>query len=226
MNRPLIVVAHGTADERGISTLEDIARLAGEQVGAVTSLGYVDVCGPEAADVLSGAVAPVVVPLFLGGGYHVQVDVPEAAARAADATVTSHLGVDDLVADATVSRLREAGWVPDATVRQYVLVAAAGSRRASVRAEVEGLAALVAQRTNVETSAVYVTSAPDGLAARVAALVAEGAQVAVANLLIAPGWFNDKLLREARENGSSVVADPLGTHPSLIELLAQRYRSA
>lgn len=226
MTRPLVVVAHGTADPRGITTVERIAERAGDLAGARVCVGYVDVCGPEAREVLTDMAAPVVIPLFLGGGHHVQVDVPQAAALADQAHVTPHLGADPLVAQAAVARLHESGWQRVPGRRQHVLVAAAGSRRATVRAEVDAIAAEVSLALGVPTSAAYVTSGPDGLGARVAALVADGFEVGVANLLIAPGFFDDRLHREAGSSGASFIGPPLGSHEAVIQAVVQRYRDA
>ena len=225
VSRPLVVVAHGTASASGRRVVHDLATAAGSALGVGVRVGYVDVCGPPADEVLAGSIEPVVVPLFIGGGYHVQVDVPRAAALARGATITAHLGVDAALVDAALGRLREAGC--DAGEADWsIVVAAAGSRREAVRAEIEALASALGQRLDRPAAPAYLSAAVPRVPEAVAALVGAGRRVAVANLLLAPGTFADRLLAESRAAGAEVVAGPLGVHPALVDAVVRRYRDA
>ncbi|HKV20123.1 MAG TPA: sirohydrochlorin chelatase, partial [Mycobacterium sp.] len=57
----------------------------------------------------------------------------------------------------------------------------------------------------------------------VSALRAGGARrVAVASYLLADGLFHDRLCA----SGADRVADPLGDHPAMVRLIANRFRRA
>ena len=47
-------------------------------------------------------------------------------------------------------------------------------------------------------------------------------RVAVASYLLADGLFQDRL----RDSGADLVADPLGSHPAMVRLIAKRFRRA
>ena len=47
-------------------------------------------------------------------------------------------------------------------------------------------------------------------------------RVAVASYLLSEGLFQDRL----RASGADVVTEPLGTHPGLVRLIANRFRRA
>ncbi|MDA8439825.1 MAG: sirohydrochlorin chelatase [Propionibacterium sp.] len=225
MSRPLVVIAHGTASAAGRRVVHDLAGAAGAVLGIGVRVGFVDVWGPEADEVLAGSHEPVVVPLFIGGGYHVQGDVPRAAALATGATLAPHLGADPAVVGTALDRLREAGFdEPDAG--WAVVVAAAGSQRASVRAEIEAIAAVLSRRLGVPASTAYLSAAQPRVPVAVADLVAQGRRVAVANVLLAPGAFADRLAAEATAAGADIVAAPLGVHEDLVAAIVRRYRGA
>jgi sirohydrochlorin ferrochelatase len=46
-----------------------------------------------------------------------------------------------------------------------------------------------------------------------------GGRVAVASWLLAPGLFH----RDVSSSGAEVVADPLGAHPRVVDLIVRRY---
>jgi sirohydrochlorin ferrochelatase len=54
----------------------------------------------------------------------------------------------------------------------------------------------------------------------VAALRRRGGRVVVASYLLSEGLFQDRL----RASGADVVTEPLGTHPGLVRLIANRFR--
>ncbi|MEV2272199.1 sirohydrochlorin chelatase [Nonomuraea africana] len=73
----------------------------------------------------------------------------------------------------------------------------------------------------------YASAAGPTPAEAVAALRAAGApRVAVAPYLLAPGFFADKVRRDALAAGADVVADVLGPSPELVEVVLERYTSA
>src|SRR5262249_24543227 len=124
---PLVAVAHGTRVRAGESVVSELlervrALLPGTQVAAA----YVDVGRPSLAEALAQLRGDVViVPLLLGAGYHVRVDIPRALAAApwVRARVAESLGPDPLLAEVLADRLAEAGARPG----DEVVLAAAGS---------------------------------------------------------------------------------------------------
>lgn len=223
MTDVLVAVAHGTRAPDGPVVLgvllDDVRALL---PGVDVRVAYVDVISPMLADVLAavpdGARA-VVVPMFLASGYHVRVDVPAAVASdGGRAVVTPALGPDPAVVAAVEARLRSAGPLPDA-----VVLAAAGSSDADALAEVDVAASLLSMSLSRPVLPAYVTTASPSVPDAVARLRSDGyATVGVASYLLAPGLFQQRL----DSVGADVVAAPIGPHPLVAGLIADRYREA
>lgn len=220
----LIAVAHGTRAPEGPVVLESL--LAGVRTllpGVDVRVAYVDVIEPTLASVLAslpGGSRAVVVPMFLASGYHVRVDVPSAvdAAVGVRAVVTPALGPDPAVVAAVEERLRSAS--PD--LPSAVVLAAAGSSDESALAEVSVAASLLASALSLPVVPAFVTTASPSVPDAVASLRAAGhARVGVASYLLAPGLFQQRLTT----SGADVVAPPIGPHPLVAALIAERYRA-
>lgn len=214
--RPLILAAHGTRDARGRATVHALADLVRARTDATVRVGWVDVIEPELASVmLPGA---VLVPCFLGTGYHVRVDVPRAAAAATGVDITPALGPAPEILTVLRQRLRESGIHPDA-----VVLGAAGSSDPLSRAESAAAAALLENGLGVPVRAGYLTAAEPSVRDAVTGLREEGHRnVAVVSYLLAPGFFQDRL----QQAGAELVTAPIGAHPEIAGLILQRYRHA
>lgn len=222
----LLAMAHGTRDAEGVAVTEAlVARVRACCPGLrveLCFLGLVTPSLPEALARLSGEV--VLVPLLLGAGYHLRVDIPAALAGAPHlrARVASALGPDPRLADVLADRLAEAGWrAGDGPV----VLAAAGSTDPAANADAAAMAALLRDRLPGAREVVpaYLCAAAPDPAGAVAALRAAGhARVHVAGYLLAPGWF----ARRAARSGGCVTSAPLGTHDALVELVVLRYQEA
>jgi sirohydrochlorin ferrochelatase len=143
-------------------------------------------------------VPAVLVPAFLSSGYHVRVDIPGhvAASGHRNAMVTTTMGPAQDTVRVVVERLLESGWQPF----DSVVLAAAGTSDPNAQRDLRVTAALLS-----------------------AALGPRGARrVVVASYLLADGLFQDRL----RASGADVVAEPLGTHPGVVRLIASRFRRA
>jgi sirohydrochlorin ferrochelatase len=210
----LVVAAHGTRFAPGNAVARDLARAAAERLGVPVRAAYVELCEPLLAQELTAAARPtVVLPLLLSTGFHVRHDLPEMAAAApVEVTVAAPLGPDPLLAAAQVRRLQEAG----ATPGQPVVLVAAGSRDPAADADLHSAAALLAEAWGCE--------------ARLATLAGRGVRPcdvvrpgdAVSPYLLAPGHFATRAAEHARAAGAAVVADVLGTAPSVVDLVARR----
>jgi|SRR5882757_2151799 len=216
----LVLLAHGTRDAAGAAEIERLAGMVGDRV----VVAYADVRPPTLADVLAHISGPaVVVPAFLAAGYHVRVDVPAqlVATGRSDVSLAASLGPDPILAEVAVQRLVAAGWRPGDTV----VLGAAGSTDPQAIADVQRAAAMVGDRVGQPVEVGFATGTPkiaELVTAHRAADLPGTSQVAVASWLLAPGMFQRTLV----SSGANVVADPLGAHPRVAELIRARYAAA
>lgn len=222
----LIAVAHGTRAPEGPVVLAALLdRVRALLPGVDVRVAYVDVIEPTLSSVLASVPhgeRAVVVPLFLASGYHVRVDVPSAVASSGGgrAVVTPALGPDPAVVAAAEERLRSSA--PD-VLPSAVVLAAAGSSDESALAEVAVAASLLSASLGRPVVPAYVTTASPSVSDAVSSLRAAGhATVGLASYLLAPGLFQQRLASA----GADVVAPPIGPHPLVAALIADRYRSA
>lgn len=214
MGPTLLIAAHGTVSDAGSATTHALAEaVATARPEVAVALCFLDVARPtltDALDALSGEV--VVVPLLLSAGYHVTTDIPAIVEGRAGVRVSRHLGPDPLVVDAVTSRLESAA---RGTSAASTALAAVSSSRSSAHAEVDAARSALAQRLGRAVSLL-----PLGSSAR-AAVDALPQPVEVAVYLLAEGTFLDDLREFVA--GRGVVADPIGVHPSLVQLVLARY---
>jgi sirohydrochlorin ferrochelatase len=215
----LVAAAHGTRDGRDVPVVEALlARVRALRPGLDVRPAYLQFTAPLAAGALAAAGPAVAVPLLLSPGYHVRVDLPEAAAGLPVA-VAPVLGPSPLLTSALVDRLSEAGWKPGTPV---VLAAAGSSDPAAVLA-VRAAAADLADTAGVPVVAGFASAVSPSIAGAVSSLRSRGTRrVAVSSYLIAAGHFHDL----AVASGADVVAGPLGDHPALARLVLARYDDA
>lgn len=226
MNAPrrVLLAAHGTRFAPGRAAVEQLRRALERRLdGPSVVLGWVDVCEPYAKDVVRDG--DVLVPAFLGDGFHVRHDVPEAAAAARDVVVTPHLGTDGRLLDALDARVREAGGPWPCT-----LLAWAGSRNPASREATGAVARTMAGRWGVDVRTVTPASLDEvlaglrgqttddgqvgvGPAAREAGHA--GGAAGLASWLLAPGLFSERFAATGLP-----CSAPLGDHPAVVEALA------
>lgn len=216
----LIGVAHGTRLAAGNRVAARLTALAGARLGVGAEAAYVELCAPLLGEVLARLPPEepaVVVPLLLSTGYHVRVDLPAALALcAAPASLARLLGPDPLLARAQADRLRAAGAVPG----QPVTMVAAGSQDPAARADLDAAADLLRGAW--------------GGPVRLAVLGGPGPRVehvlqpgdAVSPYLLADGYFSSRCADLARSAGGTPVADVIGAHPAVAELVAERAQAA
>ncbi|MGO4784418.1 sirohydrochlorin chelatase [Cryobacterium sp. W22_MBD10_FK3] len=242
----LLATSHGTSDpagQRAVLALVDAVAAAAPQLAVVG--GYVDVQSPDVPTCLTGiadgsalrgsaadAGRPVViVPLLLSAGYHVRVDLAEAAAEAGQPVrVTGALGPDPRLARILADRLHEIHLRPD----DRVVLAAAGSTDANAVADCHTMGAQLAAVLGRPVTVGFISAARPRLADAVletrAALTAGAAasgRVVVATYLLAPGYFAGL----AENCGADAVSRPLlvdGEAPPrhLVDVVVDLYTSA
>lgn len=208
----LVTVAHGTRKATGNEVARQLTVAAGVRLGMHAIATYVELSEPLFADVMTRAEHPaVVVPLLLSTGFHMRTDLPEQAALASvPVAMGRQLGPDPLLAQAQVERLVEAG---ARRGQRVVLVAAGSSDEAATCDQLCAVAHLArAWDGPVELATL------SGHGARPSDVVRSGD--AVSPYLLSPGFFHDRLRREAPEG--VVVADVMGAHRAVVDLIVAR----
>lgn len=222
----LVAVAHGTSSASGRSAIGGlVAAVAARRPDLTVRAAFVDVQPPGPAAVLSSlddAVPARLVPLLLSAGYHVYVDLAEAASAVPGTTVAAALGPDDRLAGLLLRRLLAAGLRDD----DVVVLGAAGSSQASAVADCERVAAALGALLGRPVIAGYLSAAEPRLAEVVAARRLPGRRVLVATYLLAPGFF----AQLAARSGADVVTGPLllpheAAPEELVDVVLERYLS-
>lgn len=221
----MVAVAHGTRSPDGPAVIRALlhrVRLRAPEVHVAEA--YVELVDPSLSVALARLDGPVVcVPLLLSRGYHVKHDIPGAlAASGLSGCVAAPLGPDHLLGDALADRLRRNSASPDA-----VVLAAAGTSDLSGRRDVERMATMLSIALGLAVHVAYASTSQPTVTQAVTDLVRSGfANVAVAPYLLAPGLFADQVRAEALASGARYVADVLGAHDALVDLVLLRYREA
>ena len=210
----LVTVAHGTRHATGNAVAAEVTRAAGQRLGGEAVTSYVELCTPLFASVMDATVEPtVVVPLLLSTGYHVRHDLPDAvSAASADVRMAGPLGPDLLLARVMVQRLVEAG----ATPGQPVVMVAAGSHDPLASDDLADAVVLLAAAWGGPVRLATLA----GLGPRPEQVVRRGD--VVATYLLAEGHFSTRARETCLALGATAVADPIGPHPLLVDLVVAR----
>ncbi|MGB8387773.1 sirohydrochlorin chelatase [Mycobacterium sp.] len=225
----LILAAHGTRRPAGVAMVEDLAAQVSRLVGGTVQVAFVDVLGPTPSEVLSQARATgrpaIVVPAFLSRGYHVRTDLPAHVAVSGhpDVIVTRAVGPSGQIARIVSDQLLKSGWRPG----DSVILAAAGTSDARARSDLHTAATLLSALTGSRVRLGFAATGDPELHEAVAMAKADACRdgarrVVVASYLLADGLFQERL----HACGADLVSQPLGTHPGLARLIADRFRRA
>lgn len=225
----LVACSHGTRSLPGRAVVEELREaVRAARPGLRVEAAHVDVQEPELGAVVGQLLADgercTVVPLLLSSGYHVRVDIADAL-QGSDgrAVAAAALGPDEVITEALVDRLEEVLGTPVEQFEGAVVLAAAGSSDARAAADVAAAVASLSARTGRAVTSGFLSAQEPTVAAAVAAARGAGASsVALAGYLLAPGVFSARLASA----GADVVAEPLGVHPALVDLVLARYDEA
>lgn len=217
----LLGVAHGTRNPEGAQTVGDLMDLVREmRPWLAAEEAFAEISAPS---ILSGVrrvgAGPIVaVPLLLGRGYHVHVDIPKQLAEAgANAVVSRPLGPHSLLTAVLLERLG------DGADADAVVLGAAGSTDPAGMSDVHDAARLLGRRLRRPVACGFVGGPGPELGEVVDRLRAQGARsVAVASYLLAPGFFHGRMTRA----GADLVSEPLGVHEHIARLVLRRYDEA
>jgi sirohydrochlorin ferrochelatase len=218
-----VLVAHGTRKQRGVEMVGDIAERVSATLGQPVHVSFVDVLGPTPSEVLAGTPdEPVtLVPAFLSRGYHVTTDIPThvGASGHPDVTVTEALGPGPQLVRVLADRLVESGWRRD----DSVILAAAGTSDPGAQRDLHMMATWLSATTGSRVELAFAATGKPGVADAVAMLRRRRrGRIVVASYLLSEGLFQDRM----RASGADVATEPLGTHPALVRLIANRFRRA
>ncbi|MDV6013849.1 sirohydrochlorin chelatase [Haloechinothrix sp. LS1_15] len=229
----LVLVAHGSRDPAGARAITALAREVRRRIDPVgVRVAYADVRAPSVTDVLAEAAwdgeGAVVVPAFLGSGYHVRADIPaQIAASGHDrALLAAPVGPAPELVGVLLDRLAAVGY----RAGDRVVLAAAGSSDPRALASTHDMAYLLATRLGTPVRIGYAATARPPIAELVRQERGRG-RVAVASWLLAPGLFQ----RALAACEADAVADPLCALPPggavdipsrLVEVIERRYRAA
>lgn len=219
----IVLAAHGTQDPGGLRVVERLLAAVRDRLpGARVDLGWLSVAEPALVEVLAADPTDVVVPLLLGSGYHVLVDIPEMVAAAAPgARVTPHLGPDRHIVRAIADRVREVDPDPIA-----VVLAAAGTSHPVGRSEARQAADMLSALLDAPVGVAYASGQGPDVASAVARFTEAGAsRVTVVPYLLAPGMFADRI-RTAAAAAGAAGAEVLSDHPAVVDLVLERVRQA
>jgi sirohydrochlorin ferrochelatase len=217
-----VLVAHGTRKQSGVAMVGDLAQRVSAALGQTVHVSFVDVLGPTPSEVLGSMAGPaIMVPGFLSRGYHVTTDIPAhvEASGHPGVTVTEALGPGPQLVRVLADRLVESGWRRD----DSVILAAAGTSDPSAQRDLHTMATGLSAITSSRVELAFAATGTPRVADAVSALRERGTRrVVVASYLLSEGLFQDRL----RASGADVVTEPLGTHPGLARLIANRFRRA
>lgn len=218
----LILVAHGTRKQSGVSLIGDIAAQVSSALDRPVRVAFVDVLGPTPSELLRETLdrPTVLVPAFLARGYHVSHDIPTHVAESGHhaVTVTRALGPDPALVRVLVDRLIESGWRPD----DSVILAAAGTSDPAAMRDLHTTATWLSATIGSRVELAFAATGEPRIADAVTAVRRRGRRVVVASYLLSEGLFQDRL----RDSGADLVTDPLGTHPGVTRLIANRFQRA
>lgn len=236
MHPVLVASSHGTgspASRNAVGGL--IAALARRRPDIDVRAAFVDVQRPTPLDVLGRLEAhPArLVPLLLSAGYHVFVDLTEAAAASPSASLAPALGPDLRLAELLRDRVVEAG-LRDGDV---VVMAAAGSSEPSAVSDCEQVARALSGLLDRPVTAAYLSAVEPRVNTAVAAARAslDGTagtadtgerRVVVATYLLAPGYFADLTARSGADVVSLPLLRPYEPPPdALVDIVIERFLS-
>lgn len=235
---PLVAVAHGTAHLPGLRTLDTLVeRLRFLRPGLEVSLGFVSAAAPHPRQVLAelagrGVPEAVVLPVFLGSGYHVGHDIPEAVRTAGAMRVRTArpLGPDPVLAQVLAERLSA---VAGRVFGTQVVLVAAGSKNRHANSDAFVMAGMLSERLGMQVRTAFLTAAEPSAATVLTRLARRGRPVAVASYLVAEGGYTQRLSDIAALAGlepeaarTPRVAGPLGAHELIARLILRRYDEA
>jgi sirohydrochlorin ferrochelatase len=227
----LVAVSHGTADSRGQGAIRRLVGAVQDRLPYVAvRQAFVDVESPDLATVLGSVRGPVtVVPLLLGAGFHVHVDIAtavEARVAAGQPTMTaSTLGPDPAITGLLLDRLRDIELAP----HDAVVLAVAGSSDVRARLSADRAAAMMATSLRRRVRVGHLGGAGRPLEQVIAEARREidgGGRVVAASYLLAPGFFASRLDASSADVVTAPLSSGVRLDDRLVDVVVRRYTDA
>lgn len=226
----LLAVSHGTSSVSGHDAIAAlVAAIATRLPATQVRGGYIDVEQPRLPQLLAQltpGTPVVIVPLLLSAGYHLHVDLRQAArAGGAKVRLAKTLGPDRRLARILQLRLLESGYRRG----DLVIMAAAGSSDARASRATELVAAQLAQELGDRVTLAYHSASSPTLkeAIAVARALAPARRIAISSYLLAPGYFQSLADNcEADIVSAAILSTATGAPPSLVEIAVERFSAA
>lgn len=232
----LIALAHGSRDPRSAATIDALTELVGcRRPDLRVAAAYLDLNEPSLDQVVARLVAEghgeiVVVPLLLTEAYHARVDVPAAIDAVRELhpdlriEATPVLGIEGALFRVLDQRLRETLKAHRVRELDALVLAGAGSTDAAANASIARAARAWGAHHKLPVIAAFASSVPPAAGEAVRAHRANGRRhIAVGQLFLAPGLLPDRVAELAYEAGAVAVAEPLGVHDEVADIIAARY---
>lgn len=225
MRPALVATSHGTSSpdgRRAVAALVEEVRRRLPHVEVVDA--FVDVQQPSPETVMARLRRPaVVVPLLVAPGFHARVDIARAA-RVPGGTAAPTLAPDDRLVGVLVRRLLEVGACDD----DIVVMASAGSSDDDARSCFEDVARDLSSAIGQIVPVGYVGGTGRPLDDVVADARAGGVdrRVVVSSLLMAPGFFHDRIAGADVDAVTRPLLDGGPVDPRLVDLVLARYADA
>jgi len=227
----LVAVSHGTSDPRGQGAIRRLAESVQDRLPyTAVRQAFVDVEAPDVASVLAETRGPVsVVPLLLGAGFHVHVDIETAVeARVAagqPTTIAPTLGPDPAITGLLLDRLSDVELSPD----DAVVLAVAGSSDVRARLSADRAAAMVATslRRRVRVGHLGGAGRPlEQVIAEARREVGGRGRVVAASYLLAPGFFAERLDASSADIVTAPLSSGVRLDDRLVDVVVRRYAAA
>jgi sirohydrochlorin ferrochelatase len=224
----LLAVSHGTADSRGQGAIRRLVDGVQDRLPYVAvRQAFVDVEAPSLPSVLADVSGPVtVVPLLLGAGFHVHVDIAAAVdARTASGqptTTAPTLGPDPAITGLLLDRLRDAELAQD----DAVVLAVAGSSDVRARLSADRAAAMVATSLRRRVRVGHLGGAGRPLEQVIAEARREvdgRGRVIAASYLLAPGFFAERLDASSADVVTAPLSSGVRLDDRLVDVVVRRY---
>ena len=227
----LIAVSHGTSDPHGQGAVRRLVQTIGDRLpGVDIRQAFVDVEAPDLPSVLADVDGPAtVVPLLLGAGFHVHVDIATAidarVATGQPTTTASTLGPDPAITGLLLDRLRDAELAPD----DAVVLAVAGSSDIRARLSADRAAAMLATSLRRRVRVGHLGGAGRPLEQVIAEARREAGtgrgRVIAANYLLAPGFFASRLGASSADVVTAPLSAGVRLDDRLVDVAVRRYWS-
>jgi sirohydrochlorin ferrochelatase len=187
---------------------------------------FVDVEAPDLESVLADVRGPAtVVPLLLGAGFHVHVDIASAVEARRGTVTTSTLGPDRQITGILLDRLREVSLGEG----DAVVLAVAGSSDVRARLSADRAAAMLATalRRRVRVGHLGGAGRPlEQVIAEARSAVDGRGRVVAASYLLAPGFFASRLEASSVDVVTAPLSSGVRLDDRLVDVVVRRYESA